>query len=380
MSAPSGEYVETMVIGGGQAGLAMGYELSRRDLPYKIVDANPRVGDAWRNRWDSLRLFTPNRLNRLPGMRFPGYHFGFPSKNEFADYLEAYARKFDLQVETGIRVERLYREGGRFVATSGDRRFEADNVVVAMSSWQRPRVPDFASELDSRIVQLHVAEYKNPGQLQGGDVLVVGAGNSGAEVTIELARTHKVFLSGPSTGAIPFRPESVIARVLMPFIGRVIFHRVLTTKTPIGKKVRSKMIAKGEPLIRVKARDLSAAGVERVPRVVGVREGMPHLEDGRVIKARNVVWCTGFHPGFSWIDLPVLGPQEPLHKRGVVESEPGLYFIGLKFLHSVSSEQIHGVGRDADRVARTIAARSGKTDKIRSKGGSPEKVEAQARN
>ncbi|MCI0635042.1 MAG: NAD(P)/FAD-dependent oxidoreductase [Actinobacteria bacterium] len=360
MSAhPDGEYVETLVIGGGQAGLAMGYQLSRRDLSYKIVDANPRVGDAWRNRWDSLRLFTPNRLNRLPGMRFPGYHFGFPSKNEFADYLESYARRFDLQVETGIKIERLGREGDRFVASSGDRRFEADNVVIAMSSWQRPRVPDHASELDPSIVQLHVGEYKNPDQLQEGDVLVVGAGNSGAEVAIELARTHNVFLSGPSTGAIPFRPESVIARVLMPFIGRIIFHRVLTTKTPIGRKVRSKMIAKGEPLIRVKPRDLAAAGVERLPRVAGISEGRPQLEDGRVMEIANVVWCTGFHPGFSWIDLPVLGPQEPNHTRGIVDSEPGLYFIGLKFLHSISSEQIHGVGRDADRIARRIAALRG---------------------
>lgn len=356
---PTGEYIETLVVGGGQAGLAMGYQLSRRDLPYKVIDAHPRVGDAWRNRWDSLRLFTPNRLNSLPGMRIPGYHFAFPSKNEFADYLESYARKLDLQVETGIKVERLGREGDRFVAITGDRRFEADNVVIAMSSWQRPRVPDYASELDPSIVQLHVAEYKNPGQMQEGDVLVVGAGNSGAEVANELARTHKVFLAGPSTGAIPFRPESVIARALMPFIGRVVFHRVLTTKTPIGKKVRSKMIAKGEPLIRVKPKDLAAAGVERLPRVAGVSGGRPQLEDGRVMDIANVVWCTGFHPGFSWIDLPVLGPQEPMHKRGIVESEPGLYFIGLKFLHSVSSEQIHGVGRDADRIARRIAALRG---------------------
>jgi putative flavoprotein involved in K+ transport len=353
------EYVETLVIGGGQAGLAMGYQLARRDLPYKIVDANPRIGDAWRNRWDSLRLFTPNRLNHLPGMPFPGYHWGFPSKNEWADYLESYARRFDLQVETGVRVESLSREGQRFVATSSDRRFEADHVVVAMSSWQRPRVPDFASELDSRIVQLHVAEYKNPGQLQEGDVLVVGAGNSGAEVAMEVARTHKVLLSGPSTGAIPFRPESVVARVLMPFIGRIVFHRVLSVKTPIGRKLRPKLIATGEPLIRVKPKDLAAAGVERVPRVTGVQSGSPQLEDGRVVDVANVVWCTGFHPGFSWIDLPVLGPQEPLHKRGIVDSEPGLYFIGLKFLYSVSSEQIHGVGRDADRIARKIVARRG---------------------
>ncbi|MQA99722.1 MAG: FAD-dependent oxidoreductase [Actinobacteria bacterium] len=353
------EYVETLVIGGGQAGLAIGYQLSRRDLSYKIVDANPRVGDVWRNRWDSFRLFTPNRLNRLPGMRFPGYHWGFASKNEWADYLESYARKFDLQVETGIRVERLTREGDRFMATSGDRRFEADNVVIAMSSWQRPRVPDFASELDPEIVQLHVAEYKNPDQLQAGDVLVVGAGNSGAEIAIEVARTRKVFLSGPSTGAIPFRPESVVARVLMPIVGRILFHRVLTIRTPIGKRARPKMISTGEPLIRVKPKDLKTMGVERVPRVTGVQAGSPQLEDGRTVDVANVVWCTGFHPGFSWIDLPVLGPQEPLHKRGIVESEPGLYFIGLKFLYSVSSEQIHGVGRDADFIAGKIAARRG---------------------
>jgi putative flavoprotein involved in K+ transport len=356
----SREYVETLVIGGGQAGLSIGYHLSRRGLPFKIVDANGRVGDAWRNRWDSLRLFTPNRLNGLPGLRFPGYHWGFPTKNEMADYLESYARKFDLEVENGVRVESLTREGDRLVATSRGRRFEADNVVVAMSSWQRPRIPDFASEFDPRIVQFYVAEYQNPEQLQEGGVLVVGAGNSGAEVAIEVARTHDVWLSGPSTGAIPFRPESVLARVLMPFIARIIFHRLLTTRTPIGKKVRPKMVSSGEPLLRVKPKDLAAAGVERVARVTGVQEGMPQLEDGRTLDVANVVWCTGFHPGFSWIDLPVLGPQEPVHKRGIVESEPGLFFIGLKFLHSVSSEQIHGVGRDADHIAGKIAARGGK--------------------
>src|ERR671915_62990 len=372
----SREYVETLVIGGGQAGLAMGYQLSRRDLPYKIIDANPRVGDAWHNRWDSLRLFTPSRFNRLPGMPFPGYHWGFPSKNEMADYLEAYARKFDLQVETGVRVERLTREGDRFVATSGDRQFEADNVVVAMSSWQRPRVPDYASELDPRIVQLHVAEYKNPGQLQDGDVLVVGAGNSGAEVAIEVARTHKVSLSGAGNGALPFRPESVAARVLMPFIGRVVFHRVLTTRTPIGRKARPKWISTGEPLIRTKPKDLAAFGVERVARVTGVQGGLPQLEDGRSVDVANVVWCTGFHPGFSWIDLPVLGPQEPLHRRGIVESEPGLYFIGLKFLYSVSSEQIQGVGRDADYIAGKIAARRGVRRADRSADDSPKERKA----
>jgi putative flavoprotein involved in K+ transport len=357
MNAPHTERIDTLVVGGGQAGLSVGYHLARRGIPFVILDANRRVGDSWRNRWDSLRLFTPNRFNGLPGMPFPGPRWALPTKDEFADYLESYAERFELPVRIGVEVERLTRNGDRYVATAGDRRLEADNVVVAMSSWQRPRVPEFASELDPGIIQLHIADYRNPGQLQDGDALVVGAGNSGAEVALDLAGTHRVWLSGPDTGHLPFRPESAVARVLMPFIGRVLFHRVLTTSTPIGRKVRPKMLAKGDLLIRVKPKDLAAAGVERVPRTTGVEERLPQLEDGRRLEVANVVWCSGFHPGFSWIDLPVFGPVEPKHDRGVVDSQPGLYFVGLKFLYSKSSEQIHGVGRDAARIADKIAAR-----------------------
>jgi putative flavoprotein involved in K+ transport len=350
------EHVDTLVIGGGQAGLAVGYHLSRHGLPFLIVDAHERVGDAWRNRWDSLRLFTPNIFNGLPGLQYPGDRWELPSKDEFADYLERYAKEHDLPVQTGVKVKRLARNGKNFVATADDWRFEAENVVVAMSSWQQPRVPGFASELDPGIVQLHAAAYRNPGQLREGDALVVGAGNSGAEIALELSKTHRVWLSGQPFGVLPFRPTSAAARVLMPFVGRIIFHRVLTTDTPIGRKARPKMLT-GDPLIRVKPKDLAAAGVERVPRTAGVVDGLPQLEDGRRLDVANVVWCTGFHPSFSWIDLPVLGPQEPNHNRGIVEDEPGLYFVGLKFLYSKSSEQIHGVGRDAARIAAAIYVR-----------------------
>lgn len=357
MNAQHTEEIDTLVIGGGQAGLSVGYHLARRDVPFLILDANPRVGDAWRNRWDSLRLFTPNRFNGLSGMPIPGPRWGFPTKDEFADYLESYAERFRLPVRIGVEVDRLTHDGERFVVTADDRRFEAANVVVAMSSWQRPKVPQFAAELDPRIFQIHVADYRAPEQLREGDTLVVGAGNSGAEVALDLARSHRVWLSGRDAGQLPFRPHTLVGRLLMPIIGRVIFHRVLTTGTPIGRRARPKMLAKGDPLIRVKAKDLSAAGVERVPRTTGVEEGMPLLEDGRRLDVANVVWCTGFHPGFSWIDLPVLGPDEPKHNRGVVDSQPGLYFVGLRFLYSKSSEQIHGVGRDAAHVSEIIAAR-----------------------
>lgn len=357
MKAEHPERIDTLVIGGGQAGLSVGYHLARRGVPFLIVDANERIGDAWRKRWDSLHLFTPNRVNGLDGMPFPGPRWGFPSKDEFADYLASYAERFELPVRTSIEVDRLARNGGGILATAGDRRFEADNVVVAMSSWQRPRVPDFASELDAGIVQLHVAHYRNPGQLQEGDALVVGAGNSGAEIAIELSKTRHVLLSGPDNGALPFRLESRVGHVMGPFVARVIFHRVLAIGNPIGRRLRPKVLAKRDPLIRVKPKDLAAAGVERVPRTTGVENGLPKLEEGRRLDVANVVWTSGFDPGFSWIDLPIFGANEPKHNGGIVDSEPGLYFVGLRFLYSKSSEQVHGVGRDAARIAGVIAAR-----------------------
>jgi putative flavoprotein involved in K+ transport len=356
VSGPRTE-IDTVVIGGGQAGLAVGYHLSMRGVPFLIVDANKRTGDSWRNRWDSLRLFTPHMVTRLPGMRYPEKGWNFATKDELADFLESYAHYFELPILHGSRVERLSRDGGRFVVTSGTDEFAADNVVVAMSSWQKPKIPAFASELDSGITQLHVAAYRNPSQLRDGEVLVVGAGNSGAEVAKELSADHRVLLSGPSTGSVPFKPEKLSGRILMPFVGFVILHRVLSLATPIGRKARPKLLAKGEPLMRTKPKDLAAAGVERVPRTVGVDQGYPRLEDGRVPKVGNVVWCTGFDPGLDWIDLPIFDDGRVVHDRGVVETEPGLYFVGQKYLYAPSSSTLLGVDRDAGYIADRVAER-----------------------
>jgi putative flavoprotein involved in K+ transport len=353
------ERIDTLVIGGGQAGLSVGYHLARRDLPFLILDASERVGDSWRRRWDSLRLFTPARFDALDGMPFPAEPGYFPTKDEMADYLEAYAARFDLPVQNNARVRRLTRENGRFVVLAGDARFEADHVVVAMSNYQQPRVPDFAGGLDAGIRQLHSADYRSPNQLADGPVLLAGAGNSGADIAMDLAPRHTVLMSGPDVGHIPFRIERGLGQHLLgPFVLRVMFHRVLTVRTPLGRKVRPEKLTKGVSLVRVKPKDLARAGVERVPRTTGTKNGLPVLEDGRVLEPANVIWCTGFHAGFDWIDLPVHGEKEPLHKSGVVESQPGLYFVGLSFLHSVSSAMIHGVGRDAARIAGLVAERS----------------------
>jgi putative flavoprotein involved in K+ transport len=354
------ERIQTVVIGGGQAGLSVGYHLARRGLPFVILDANPRIGDVWRNRWDSLRLFTPARFDGLDGMPFPGPAFAFPTKNEMADYLESYARHFDLPVRTGVKVDRVTREGRHYLITTGERQIEAEHVVVAMASYQVRRVPAFAGQLDPKIVQLHSVDYRGPRQLRDGGVLIVGAGNSGAEIAVEVARGHHTWMSGRDTGQIPFRTNSAASRLgLLRFVFRVVFHRLLTVDTPLGRKVRPKFISQGGPLIRVKSKQLAAAGVERVPRLAGIRDGQPVLDNGRVLEVANVIWCTGFHGGFSWIDLPVIASDgEPKHLRGVVTAEPGLYFVGLHFLYSLSSAMIHGVGRDADRIAGTIGERA----------------------
>ena len=248
MQGPVGEpgIFQTVIVGGSQAGLAVGYHLARRGLPFVILDAHERIGDAWRKRWDSLRLFTPARYDGLPGMPFPAPAHSFPTKDEVADYLEAYATRFDLPVRTGVRVDRLTKEGDRFVVAAGDDRFVAEQVVVATGAYQTPRMPGFASELDPNIVQMHSTEYRNPSQLREGGVLVVGAGNSGADIALEASRGHQTWLSGRDTGHEPTRPGTVPDRLLMPVFWFIVSH-VLTVKTPIGRMVKRKFRDRRHP-------------------------------------------------------------------------------------------------------------------------------------
>jgi len=350
------EKFETIVIGGGQAGLSVGYYLKQSGRPFVILDANEQIGGSWRTRtWDSLRLFTPARYNGLPGWRFPAPGWSFPTARETADYLKAYAARFELPVRSGMAVDRLSKVGDRYLVESGQRRFEADHVVVATGFYGKPSLPGFASELDPRIVQMHSSEYRDPAQLVPGGVLVVGAGNSGADIAVELAVTHPVWLSGRDKGEVPIRIESPLRRVVVPILWFVASH-ILTVRTPLGRKVRPSVLASGAPRVRVKAADLRKAGVKPVPRTAGVRNGLPVLEDDRVLDVTNVIWSTGFRQDFGWIDLPVFDDErEAVHRRGVAP-EPGLYFVGLDFLFSFTSENVGGVGRDARYIAKHIAS------------------------
>jgi putative flavoprotein involved in K+ transport len=350
------EHVETVIIGAGQAGLATGYHLARRDRPFVILESLPRVGDVWRRRFDSLRLYSPAWADGLPGFPFPASRWSYPTKDLMADYLEEYAKRFELPIRTGTAVDDVSRDDDGYVVTAGALRLRAEHVVVASGTFQRPVVPDFAGELDPAIRQLHSGAYRNPTQLRDGPVLVVGASHSGADIAFEVARTHPTILSGRDRGQIPFRHDSRTAHVVFPIMVFLARH-VLTMRTPLGRRMRQEIRAHGGPLIRVTRADLTAAGVERVhERTVGVRDGKPVLEDDRVLDVANVIWCTGFDKDSGWIGIPVTGADGwPVQVRGAVPSSPGLYFVGLPFLDSFASMVVAGVGRDARRVATDIA-------------------------
>ncbi len=354
------EHVDTIVIGGGQAGLATGYHLKQQGRSFVVLEGNPRVGDSWRKRWDSLRIFTPAKFSSLPGMKLPGPRFGFPTKDEMGDYLERYANEFGMDIRTRVHVETLAKDGEAYVVTTHEgQRFEADNVVVATGSERISKVPDFAFELGADVVQLHSSEYKNMSQLADGPVLVVGCGNSGAEIAYEVSKTHTTYVAGKPSGQIPMKHGPTMARTLFRIIRFMGLH-VLNLRTPIGRKIGPKFIKMAAPLIRVKTKDLAEQGAELVARMVGVDDdGRPVLEDGRVLDVANVIWCTGFCEEWPWIDVPVFGIDgRPVQYRGVVTDAPGLYFVGVRFQYAAASDVLPGVGRDAEYVAKHIASRT----------------------
>lgn len=344
---------DVIVIGGGQAGLAAGYYLSQRHKQFMILDENQRTGDSWRRRWDSLRLFTPAKYSSLPGLAFPAADFYFPGKDEAADYMESYAARFSLPVQHMVRVNRVTLPGEDYQVTTSAGTFQARNIIVATGAYQQPFLPTYASELDASIFQIHSSDYCNPRQVPAREILVVGAGNSGVEIAIELAMAgKKVWLAGRDVGRIPAKK---VGRILGGRPYWFVVSKLLNAATPIGRKVRENALLHGTPLLGADLEMVAAARVTRTPRVSSVQSGIPQLEDGRSLPVQAVIWATGFQPDYRWIDLPGFsGDRYPQHNRGVVPQSPGLFFVGLHFQSALSSALIGGVGADADYVTRRL--------------------------
>lgn len=359
--APTGDIhsTGTLVIGGGQAGLTMAYHLRRTGEDFLVLDADPRVGDSWRTRWDSLRLFSVPRYASLPGWRIPTR--SFPTRDKMADYLEQYALRFELPVRNGERVQQVSRYGTGFLVSTATSLYRAERVVVATGAHRRPKVPALAADVDPAIRQLHSLDYRSPGQLLPGGVLVVGAANSGTDIALDAAAAgHRTWIAGRHPGQVPIDIDSRRARPVIPII-MFAFRHVLTQRTPMGRRMRDNLRVHGVNLVRNKLADLDSAGVTRIGRITVVQQGRPATAGGEALDVSSIVWCTGSEPDHSFLDLPA-GDEEgrPRHQRGV-SAEPGLYYLGLEFQFAVASGTIQGLDRDARYLLRHLRRSSAAT-------------------
>jgi putative flavoprotein involved in K+ transport len=355
------ERLGTVIIGAGQTGLATAYFLGKAGVPCVVLDQQARVGDQWRVRYDSLLLNTPAQYDGLPGMPFDAPHGSYPSGADMGDHLERYVQTMGIAVRSGVGVRAVERQpDGTYCLATTDGDLLADNVVVACGAEQQPRVPDCADDLDPGIRQLHSSGYHGPDQLLPGPVLVVGAGQSGADIALEVARAgHETWLSGRAMPEVPVPFGSRRMKLGLPVLWFMANH-VLTVRTPMGRRMQPEVRKGGAPLLRVRRADLAAAGVHLVEaRTVGSDDGRPVLDDGTVLDVANIVWCTGFRQEFGLVRPDVTGDDGYPRGDGLtVDGAPGLYYVGLLFQTGFASMLIGGAGRDAKRIAASIAART----------------------
>ena len=346
--------LDVIVIGAGQAGLATAYHLRGHGLRFLLVDAAEEIGHTWRSRWDSLRLFSPAQHDNLPGMPFPAAADTYPTKDQVADYLSAYAARFQLPVLLGCRVTRLEHDGHRFIVHTGQGPLAAREVVVATGPFQTPVVPGISASLDEVVTQLHSADYRSPSDIPSGPVIVVGAGNSGRQIATELARTHEVTLA-VGTESLQL-PQRLGGRDLFWWLTRL----GVITKTADSLLAR-RMRQRGDLIIGSPMRQVRDAGVTVRPRLTSAAGRRVVFADGSAILPSTVVWATGFRSDYSWIHVPqALSDGTPLHQRGV-SPVPGLHFVGLPWQHTRGSALLGFVGDDArwiaDQIHRTRADR-----------------------
>jgi putative flavoprotein involved in K+ transport len=343
------QQLEVAVVGGGQAGLAIGYYLKQQGRQFVILEREGQLAPAWRERWDSLTLFTPRRYSALPGLPFPGEPDGYPTRDEVIAYLERYAETFELPVELSSAVEQLERgDDGRFRLVVDGRTIGADQVTVATGPFQTPYEPRLAEELDPDLFQTHAVGYRRPQDVPDGTVLVVGGGNTGFQIAKELSATRKIALSIGSLQK-PL-PQRVLGRDLFWWLTKT---RILnkTVDSRLGRKLSTR-----DKLIGSSPRELRRRyGVELKPRLVDGHGRTVRFGDGSELEVDGVIWATGYKPDYSWITLPIFDEQgRPRHRRGLTDV-PGLYFLGLSWQHTRGSALIGFIKDDAEFIAEKIA-------------------------
>jgi putative flavoprotein involved in K+ transport len=339
---------EVVVIGGGQAGLAIGYLLAQQGRRFTILEAAGEPAAAWRTRWDSLKLFTPVRYDSLPGLTFPGDPDSYPGRDDVVAYLTDYAQRFELPVEFNSRVQSVRPRDGGFLVELADRTYEADQVVVATGPFQVPFTPAIAADLSSEVAQLHSTGYRSPGGLPPGAVLVVGGGNTGFQIAAELAQSREVHLA---VGArqMPL-PQRILGRDLFRYLeASRLMNKTVTSR--IGQRMKDR-----ETLIGSSPRRARRQGIRMRPRATGAHGSTVTFADGTDVTVAAVVWATGFRLDHSFVELPVFDARAQVeHQRGVTEV-PGLYFLGLPWQHTRGSALLGWVRDDAEFIAQRIGA------------------------
>ena len=345
----SADRFDVAVIGAGQAGLAIGYLLAQQGRRFVILESADSVGSAWRDRWDSLVLFTPRRYDSLPGLTFPGDTDGYPNRDEVIAYLERYAASFDLPIEFNRRVRSLTKEGGRFVVESSDRRIEADQVVVATGPFQVPHMPAVSGQLAPEVFQIHSVGYRRPSDVPEGEVVVVGGGNTGFQIAKELSASHTVQLAVGSRQT-PL-PQRILGRDLFWWLAKLgVLEKTVDSR--IGRRARDR-----DTLIGSSSRELRRRyGVGLKPRVVSASGRTLGFADGTELEVDAVIWATGYRPDHSWLEAAAKDSEGRVrHRRGVTDV-PGLYFLGLSWQHTRGSALLGWVKDDAEFIAAQIAA------------------------
>lgn len=351
-----GTTLDLAIIGAGAAGLHTAKRALDRGATVQVFDAGARIGDSWRERYRSLRLFTPRRWAELPGLRLDIGPLDYPTALQLADYLERYAETFEIPVRTATRVQHLTvdPEGLFHLALDTGQEVVAERVVVAVGAHHRPLVPPFAAQVARSITQVHSLGYHGPEDLAAGPVLVVGAANSGTDIALEAAAAgHETTIAGRNPGQIPGRIDTPIGNLISSiFIRRL---RNLTLDTEKGRQAAEAQRGHGVNLVRNHMSDLRKAGIRQVGRVAGIEDGLPVLEDGERLDPATIVWCTGSRPVMDWIEIPDFADEQGVrHERGLSTTVPGLAFMGLPFQYSIASPTLMGMGRDADYVVEHL--------------------------
>lgn len=344
---------DCIIIGGGQAGLVMGYFLQKTKKKFLIIDKEAEIGDVWRKRYDSLTLFTPRMYSSLPGLPMEGEPMGYPTKDEIADYLARYAKTFSLPVQLQTEVIKLSKTCESFEVHTSLGKLYAKNIVVATGPFQKPFIPSFSKNLPPNIFQVHSSEYRNPEQLKMGSVLVVGGGNSGAQIATEISAERKTYLS--VSQRLKFLPLSIGKKSIFWYFDKLGLYRA-AVHTKIGQYLKKQP----DPIFGYELKtQLRSGKLHLKPRTTGFSEDCFIFEDGSRVKVYNVIWATGFRMDFSWINIPQIFDEngDIRHQRGITPVS-GLYFLGLPWQYNRGSALLLGVGKDAEYLYQHIVQAS----------------------